>query len=366
MLYKYYIWGVYSIGFILSFILLIFALGVVVINSYRKFIILFRIYGKPKKRDFSKTPIPNSSGIVFLFLMIIGTLVIYPFSNSPSEFLVIITGSTIIALSGFWDDLKIARIREKLLYQIIVVSGSLISLDLTISNLHGFLNINSIPFWIGLPFSIFIGVFMINAFNLIDGIDGLAGLLGISSFTSFAFLFWTLDYSEYFGLCVLMVGILLSYLPYNFSTKKKTFMGDSGSMLIGYLLFILTLTFLANKEPIVEKLVDRSILPIAPMVIFFIPLVDTLSIYISRILKGRNPFSPDRLHVHHMVLKLLKTHSATSCSLLFLNILLISIFSYLAFHINNLHFQILFFTLFFIFVLILIAIRHFKKKFFII
>ena len=160
-----------------------------------------------------------------------------------------------------------------------------------------------------------------------------------------------------------MVGILLSYLPYNFSTKKKIFMGDSGSMLIGYLLFILTLTFLANKEPIVEKLVDRSILPIAPMVIFFIPLVDTLSIYISRILKGRNPFSPDRLHVHHMVLKLLKTHSATSSSLLFLNILLISIFSYLAFHINNLHFQILFFTLFFIFVLILIAIRQFKKFF---
>lgn len=354
----------YSIGFILSFILLIFALGLVVINSYRKFIILFRIYGRPKKRDFSKTPIPNSSGIVFLFLLIIGTLVIYPFSNSPSELLAIIAGATIIALSGFWDDLKIARVREKLLYQIIVVSGSLIFLDLTISNLHGFLNIYSIPFWIGFPFSVFIGVFMINAFNLIDGIDGLAGFIGISAFVSFAVLFWALDYSEYFGLCVLMFGILLSYLPFNFSTKKKTFMGDSGSMLIGYLLFILTMTFLDNKEPIIEKLVDRSILPIAPMTIFFVPMLDTLSIYIFRILKGRSPFSPDRLHLHHMMLKLLKTHSASSFCILFLNVLLISIFSYLAFHINALHFQILFFTLFFICVLFLIVIRLFKKKFF--
>jgi len=352
----------YSTSFIISFILLTFGLGLLLINSYRKFIVLFRIYGRPKKRDFSSTPIPNSCGVVFLFLLILGSIVIYPFSNTPKELLAIITGSSIITLSGFWDDLKIARVREKLLYQIIVVSGSLIFLDLTISNLHGFLNIYAMPFWIAFPFCIFIGVFMINAFNLIDGIDGLASFIGISAFVSFAILFWALDYSEYFGLCVLMVGILLSYLPFNFSTKKKTFMGDSGSMLIGYLLFILTMTFLDNKEPIIEKLVDRSILPIAPMTIFFVPMLDTLSIYIFRILKGRSPFSPDRLHVHHMMLKLFKTHSASSFCILFLNILLISIFSYLAFHINTLHFQILFFTLFFICVLFLILIRLFKKQ----
>ena len=353
----------YSISFIMSFILLTFALGLVVINSYRKFIILFRIYGRPKKRDFSITPIPNSCGVVFLFLLILGSTAIYPFSNTPKELLAIIAGSTVITLSGFWDDLKIARVREKLVYQTIVVSASLIFLDLTINNLHGFLNIYTIPFWIGFPFCVFIGVFMINAFNLIDGIDGLAGFIGISAFVSFAILFWTLDYSEYFGLCVLMIGIILSYLPFNFSTKKKIFMGDSGSMLIGYLLFILTLTFLDNKEPIVEKLVNRSILPIAPMVIFFVPMLDSLSIYIFRILKGRSPFSPDRLHVHHMMLKLLKTHSASSFCILFMNILLISIFSYLAFHIDASYFQILFFTLFFICVLFLIVIRLFKKKF---
>ena len=353
----------YTIGFIFSFILLIFALGLLVINSYRKFTILFRVYGRPKKRDFSKTPIPNSSGIVFLFLLIIGTLVIYPFSNSPSELLAIIAGATIIALSGFWDDLKIARIREKLLYQIIVVSGSLIFLDLTISNLHGFLNIYTIPFWIAFPFCVFIGVFMINAFNLIDGIDGLAGFIGISAFVSFAILFWTLDYSEYFGLCVLMIGIILSYLPFNFSTKKKIFMGDSGSMLIGYLLFILTLTFLDNKEPIVEKLVDRSILPIAPMIIFFIPMVDTLSIYIFRILKGRSPFSPDLLHLHHMFLKLLGTHMIASFSLMFICILLISLFSYLAFLMTPFIFQLLFFVVFFLCVISLIVFRIIKKNY---
>ncbi|CAI8295958.1 MAG: Undecaprenyl-phosphate alpha-N-acetylglucosaminyl 1-phosphate transferase [Flavobacterium sp. SCGC AAA160-P02] len=354
----------YSAIFIFSFIGLIFGLGVVLINSYRKFVLLFRVYGRPKKRDFSKTPIPNSCGVVFLFLLIIGIAVVYPFSNNPSELLAIIAGSSVISLSGFWDDLKISRVREKLVYQIIIVSASLLYLDLTITNLHGFLNIYFIPLWIGFPFSVFIGLFMINAFNLIDGIDGLAGFLGISSFTSFSVMFWTLDYAEYFGLCILMIGILAAYLPYNFSNKKKTFMGDSGSMLIGYLLFILTMTFIANREPIVEKLIDRSILPVVPMVIFFVPMIDTLSIFVYRLLNGRSPFSPDRLHMHHMMLKLFRAHSLASCCLVFLNIVLIATFSYFAFHIPSTHFQILFFTLFFFSVIILTVIRHYKRKYF--
>lgn len=351
----------YSTSFIISFILLTFALGFVVINSYRKFIVLFRIYGRPKKRDFSNTPIPNSCGVVFLFLIILGSTVIYPYSNTPKELLAIIAGSTVITLSGFWDDLKIARVREKLVYQTIVVSASLIFLDLTINNLHGFLNIYAIPFWIGFPFCVFIGVFMINAFNLIDGIDGLASFIGISAFVSFAIIFWTLDYGEYFGLCILMTGILLSYLPYNFSFKKKTFMGDSGSMLIGYLLFMLTMIFLDNKEPIIEKLIDRSILPIAPMAIYFVPMVDTLSIYIYRITQGRSPFSPDRLHTHHIFLKYFKEHWLASFFILFINIIIISFFSYYAFHMNSLYFQLLFFVIFFLCVISLIVFRLIKK-----
>lgn len=353
----------YAPAFILGFLTLIFALGIVLINSYRKFILLFRVYGRPKKRDFSKTPIPNSCGIVFLFLIIIGLAVIYPFAENPSDLLAIIAGTTVITLSGFWDDLKIARVREKLLYQVIVVSATLFYLDISISNLYGFLNINTIPIWIGFPFSLFIGVFMINAFNLIDGIDGLAGLIGITAFTSFAILFWALDYSEYFGLCILMIGVLLAYLPYNFSSTKKTFMGDSGSMLIGYLLFVLTMTFLANREPVIERLVDRSILPIAPMMIFFLPMVDTLSIYIYRIVKGGSPFTPDRLHLHHMFLKLLRTHKLTSFSLMFICILLISLFSYLAFHMTSFNFQLLFFVLFFGCVTALTVVRQMKKKY---
>ena len=353
----------YSISIIISFIVLTFALGLVVINSYRKFTVLFRIYGRPKKRDFSNSPIPNSCGIVFLFITIIGTTVIYPYSSAPKELLAIIAGSTVITLSGFWDDLKIARVREKLMYQIIVVSSSLIFLDLTINNLHGFLNIYAIPFWIAFPFCVFIGVFMINAFNLIDGIDGLAGFVGVSSFSAFAILFWTLNYGEYFGLCILMVGILLSFLPYNFSNKKKTFMGDSGSMLIGYLLFILTMIFLDNKEPIIEKLVDRSILPIAPMAIFFVPMVDTLSIYIYRIIQGRSPFSPDRFHIHHIFLKIFKTHWLTSFFIVSVNVTLISFFSYVAFHMNKYSFQLLFFVVFFVFVISFIVFRIIKKNY---
>ena len=143
-------------------------------------------------------------------------------------------------------------------------------------------------------------------------------------------------------------------------------MGDSGSMLIGYLLFILTMTLIANREPVIEKLIDRSILPVAPMVIFFVPMIDTLSIFVYRLLNGRSPFSPDRLHLHHMMLKLFRTHSLASCCLVFLNIVLISTFSYFAFNLPPTHFQILFFILFFFCVVILTVIRQYKRKYFMI
>ena len=124
------------------------------------------------------------------------------------------------------------------------------------------------------------------------------------------------------------------------------------------------MTFLANREPVIERLVDRSILPIAPMVIFFLPMVDTLSIYIYRVVKGGSPFTPDRLHLHHMLLKILRSHKLTSFSLMFICILNISLFSYLAFHMTSFNFQLLFFALFFVCVITLTGVRQLKKKYF--
>ena len=218
--------------------------------------------------------------------------------------------------------------------------------DLSVYHLHGFLGIGIIPHWLGFGFTIFIGLFMINSFNLIDGIDGLAGTTAILSFVAYAVLFWILNYKGYFGICVIMIGIILSYLPFNFSNKTKVLMGDSGALFIGYLLFVMSMLVVNNNEPIIDRLIDRTILPIAPMAIFILPMVDTLSVYTYRLYKGESPFAPDSYHIHHLVLAVTNSHLMAAIIINLFCLFFLVVFSYLAFNIDTNTYIILFFVLF--------------------
>lgn len=332
-------------------------LGVFSINSFRRFILIFRIFGKPKKRDFHKTPIPNSVGIVFLFLFLIGCLPIVSYINDLRSFFYLTICMVILTVVGFWDDLKIMSPKKKLAYQIFIITAAILADNLLLTNLNGFLGIYELPLWIGFPLTVFIGVFMINSFNLIDGIDGLSGFVSIISFTSFAVIFWVLDYKACFGICILMVGIILAYLPFNFSNKRKVFMGDSGALFIGFLLFILTMIVVTSNEPIIQRLIHKSILPIAPMTIFLYPMVDTASIYLHRLSVGQSPFIADRWHTHHLLLMLTNSHLMSSVIIGVSSLFTIASFSYLAFWISYINFIALFFV---VFLTLLFAISYLR------
>ena len=164
----------FSLELITFFVIIIFFTSKFFIQIYRRFILTHKIFGKRKKRDFENSlPIPNSCGVVFLTILILSSFIIHPFL-SGNILLNIIIGSTIICITGLWDDLKELSPYQKLFYQIIAVGFAVYFNNIEVINLHGFLGIEFIPYWFGFSFSLFIGVFMINAFNLIDGIDGLA------------------------------------------------------------------------------------------------------------------------------------------------------------------------------------------------
>ena len=337
-------------------------LGMLTIISFRRFIITFRIFGKPKRRDFQKQPIPNSIGVAFLFLFIFGGIVLESFLEK-TEIIGIFVGSVIICLTGFWDDLKIMGPYKKLFYQLLAVSFVVLHNGLVIHNLHGFLGIEFLNSFIGIPFTIFIGVFMINAFNLIDGIDGLAGMIAIVSFAAFAIIFWLVDSKGYFGLCFLMIGIILSYLPFNFSKKRKVFMGDSGSMFIGYILFVMSMLIVNSTAPVLDNLqFDRAIIPIAPLTIFIIPIIDTASIYFYRLSVGRSPFSADKYHIHHLILFFTKSHLVSSLVISCLLMSTLFLFSLLASNTSTVFFISLYFVLVFTMILLTNIIRIFCKK----
>lgn len=347
----------YTFSFIFGFLIVILITGMLMINSYRQFITMYRIFGKPKKRDIHKNPIPNSCGVVFLVLSMLSIIVLESFFDK-TELVGFIVSGTLICIIGFWDDLKIINTYKKLIYQILIISFVVVHNDLEIQNLYGFLGIHELNPILGHMFSIFIGVFMINSFNLIDGIDGLAGAIAVISFVSFGIVFWILDDKQHFGACIAMVGIILAYLPFNFSTKRKVFMGDSGALFIGFNLFMMTMSIVNTSAPIAYNLtIDRFVVPIIPLAIFIVPIVDTSSIYLYRILLGKSPFIPDKLHLHHKFLLLTKSHLLATLTIVSLNIVIIASFALAVFKLNS----IAFITSYFVFLLCVFLLSIFLK-----
>ncbi len=349
----------YDLEFIAIYIITLGLLCTVGINFFRDFIITYRIFVKPKKRDLHRDIVPSSCGILFPIAMLFGIVLISSVGPESTEnYNVIFISAFVLSIIGFWDDLKSIAPRTKLLTQFFLIVINLFNSDLVIKNLHGFLGIFEIPYLIGLPFTIFIGVVIINSFNLIDGIDGLAGFLSIVIFSSFGIIFWVLDYPFMFIISLSLTAVILAYLPYNLSEHKKVFMGDSGSLFIGFIIYMMTLFTINNLEPIIDNLFHRSIIPIAPLVIFIYPLIDTASIMFYRFSIGKGVFRPDNLHVHHLLIAFTRSHKISSLIVFVFMILFISLFSYLAFHMDHNYFIITYFITFSLITLFTIASRN--------
>ena len=182
--------------------------------------------------------------------------------------------------------------------------------------------------------------------------------IAIISFISFGVVFWILDDKQHFGACIAMVGIILAYLPFNFSTKRKVFMGDSGALFIGFILFMMTMSVVNTSASIAYNLtIDRFVVPIIPLAIFIVPIVDTSSIYLYRILLGKSPFLPDKLHLHHKFLLLTKSHLLATLTIVSLNIVVIASFGLAVFKLNS----IAFITSYFVFLLCVFLLSIFLK-----
>src|SRR5690606_17015765 len=140
-----------------------------------------------------------------------------------------------------------------------------------------------------------------NSFNLIDGIDGLAASLGILTMLVFGTYFYAIEYQAYALLAFSLAGSLVAFLIFNHH-PAKIFMGDSGSLMIGLINAILAIKFInvASDASVVVPIQSAAAVGIS---VLFIPLIDTMRVFAIRIFNGRSPFSPDRNHLHHLLLK---------------------------------------------------------------
>lgn len=241
----------------------------------------------------------------------------------------IITSLLILFFIGIKDDLVNLRASKKLIGQILAALILVHMAHVKLTTFYGMFGVRDLPIWFSYLFSVFTCVVITNAFNLIDGIDGLAGSLGIIGAFTFGLWYHFLGMTQYTILCSALIGSLLAFLWFN-KTPAKIFMGDTGSMLIGFVMALLAMKFIESVR-VLPKDHDYKILsvPVFTCTILIIPLFDTLRVFIIRMSKGKSPFHPDRNHLHHILIDLGLSHLQATASLVVFNVLMIVLIFFL-------------------------------------
>ena len=283
---------------------------------------------KPNKRTSHSGGVPNIGGINIFSSFIISYLL---FSTSKIDFStrVILAGMYFVLLVGFFDDTFELSSFKKLLGELFAGILIIVIADVRLTHLHGFLGIGEIPDGISYLLSFFVYLLVINGLNLVDGVDGLASGLGILICAFFGIYFQLIGEIPLSMMGYSMIGALLIFFIYNvFGRKSKIFMGDSGSLVLGYIIYLFIVRFCEFNVHKIEEINPEYIMKSAPVVaicVLAIPLIDTLRVMITRIKKGRSPFSPDKSHVHHLLLSTGLKHKEVTYILLFVNLVFIGL-----------------------------------------
>ena len=317
---------------------------------------------KPNGRSSHKTSTPTMAGISFFITLIIILFFIQYFDNENIG-LNLIASSTLIFMVGLKDDLVVSSPRVKLIMESLATLFLFFNSAMEVSNLQGFLGIYEIPEIIAYIGSVLIAITIINAYNLIDGIDGLAATVALVIFSIFGLMFYVLHQYFYFLLCLSLIGMLLAYLVYNFSSKKKIFMGDTGSLLIGFCIAFLTLKFIAidvsNYNVLNFKPENGLIIVVA---ILCIPIFDLFRVIGVRLLNGKSPFFPDRNHSHHILIDNGISHFSASMLLGFINYAMVIIIIWLSSIFNSVMMVLILMMAFCLFLVVFDVLRKRIKK----
>ena len=297
-----------SVSFIISFL----AIPVVLQIAEMK-----KLFDEPDERKIHTYPVASLGGVgIFGGFLLASLLSIQGYVNP--EFQYFFAAALVIFFLGLKDDLLDLSATKKFIGQVIAASILIHLGGIRLDSMHGLFGFDKVPEAFGLALSYLTIIVVINSFNLIDGIDGLAGSLGILATSLFGVYFFMINQQAYALLAFAMTGSLLAFLIFNHH-PAKIFMGDSGSLMIGLINAILVIKFINIAEaPFVAIPIESAVA--VGFAILIVPLLDTLRVFSIRIFKGRSPFTPDRNHIHHLLLDRGLSHPAVTFSCLVINI----------------------------------------------
>ena len=194
--------------------------------------------------------------------------------------------------------------------------------DIRFTSLYGLFGIYEIPDFVGYVLSTFTIIVITNAYNLIDGIDGLSGSVGLIASAFLGIWFYLIGQEAFAILSFALLGALIAFLNFNWA-PSKIFMGDTGSLFIGFFLSIIAIKFIDLNHSLIDSEFAFGGSIGTAVAVLILPLADTLRVFVRRAAKGMSPMHPDRTHVHHILLRLGCNHAQATGILITVNIIFV-------------------------------------------
>lgn len=301
------------LGFLLAGVLGQMIIPHVMVISLRK-----RLFDIPDSRKVHQLPISRLGGVTFFPVVVLvmcsismlqlhlGTLPVFFFGgNIVNEMLCLLIGLMMLYIMGITDDLIGVPYRRKFVIQLLAAACIPLA-GLQLESFYGLFGINQIDAWIGIPLTMLLTVFVTNAINLIDGIDGLASGLCMEALVLFGIFFAIDGWWMYALLSFVCVGVLIPFFLYNVfgnaSRGRKIFMGDTGSLTLGFVLSLLSVKFILVMGGTVSMSGGASFVLVFSFLL--VPCLDVCRVVLGRVRRKMNPFKPDKSHIHHKFLSM--------------------------------------------------------------
>jgi UDP-N-acetylmuramyl pentapeptide phosphotransferase/UDP-N-acetylglucosamine-1-phosphate transferase len=305
-------------AFLLAFIITFLAIPSIVDVSRIK-----HLYDVPNGRTSHKANTPTLGGLAIFAGFVISSMIFLHIPDIP-YIQYVIAGIIVVFFIGLKDDVIAIAPMTKFIGQLFAATIIIDLGDIRLTGLYGLFGVTDIGYYGSDLLTIFVIIAIVNAFNLIDGIDGLAAGVGILASAVFGFWFFEVGQLQLAILACALIGSLLAFAWFNvFSKKRKIFMGDIGSLLLGFIMSIFAIKFNDLNAALGAHPMRVVAAPAVSIGILIVPIYDTIRVFILRMVHGRSPFLPDREHVHHYMIELTGNHGKATAIILAVNVLFI-------------------------------------------
>ncbi|MBO4487511.1 MAG: undecaprenyl/decaprenyl-phosphate alpha-N-acetylglucosaminyl 1-phosphate transferase [Bacteroidaceae bacterium] len=303
--------------------------------SYRK-----RLFDTVDERTVHSGVVPRLGGSAFILSVVVAVVIAVLMSGDQRaghvlavkcgwpQYAALIGSALIIYLTGLWDDIRRVNYKKKFVLQFVSALLIVVVGNFWINDFYGLFGIWELSPVVGKTLSVLLIMYVINAFNLIDGIDGLASALGIIASVVTGALFLVFQQQIMAVLSFALAVSLAVFFCFNkfgsTCNHTKIFMGDGGSQTMGLIIAFLVV-YMSMRKPGEAMHVSALHSPVITFCLIIIPCFDAVRVMIGRIRRGRNPFLPDKTHIHHKFLRMGYSSSRTLVSILLLDVLFVGL-----------------------------------------